>query len=108
MTPLQILYAYINSYLSTSISKCTYTGVFLCQMSIKGGRGWTYDETREECFFHQLEDDKPDLNLWNSDVQKELEVCFCYFVSSWLDVNFPVCASKQAVKISISFRVYSH
>ena len=71
-------------------------------MSIKSGRGWTYDETRGECFFHQLEDDKPDLNLRNPDVQKELEVCF-YFVSLWLDVNFPVCASKQAVKVSISF-----
>ena len=77
-------------------------------MSIKGGRGWTYDETRGECFFHQLEDDKPDLNLWNPDVQKELEVCFCYFVSFWLDVYFPVWASKQAVKNQHFYLVYSH
>lgn len=30
-------------------------------------------------------------------------LCFFYFQSFWLDVYFPVCASKQAVKISISF-----
>ena len=44
-------------------------------MSVTGGRAWTYDDKRDECFFHQLEEDKPDLNLWNPMVQQELEVC---------------------------------
>ena len=43
-------------------------------MSVRGGRAWTYDVIRKECFLHQLEEDKPDLNLWNPDVQQELEV----------------------------------
>ena len=44
-------------------------------MSVKGGRAWTYDNTRKQCFLHQLEDDKADLNLWSPDVRRELEVC---------------------------------
>ena len=44
-------------------------------MSVKGGPAWTYDNTRKQCFLHQLEDDKADLNLWNPDVRRELEVC---------------------------------
>lgn len=47
-------------------------------MSVKGGRAWTYDETRKECYLHQLERDKPDLNLRNSDVRQELEVCLSF------------------------------
>nr|XP_022292390.1 neutral and basic amino acid transport protein rBAT-like [Crassostrea virginica] len=54
-------------------------------MSIKGGRGWTYDETRGECFLHQLEDDKPDLNLWNPDVQKELENILRFWMDKEVD-----------------------
>lgn len=43
-------------------------------MKKTGGSAWSYDETRKECFYHQLEEDKPDLNLWNPDVRQELEV----------------------------------
>ena len=43
-------------------------------MSVKGGRAWSYDDKRKECYYHQLESDKPDLNLWNLDVRQELEV----------------------------------
>ena len=44
-------------------------------MNVRGKPAWTYDDTRKECFLHQLEDDKPDLNLWNPDVRQELKVC---------------------------------
>eukprot|EP00105_Crassostrea_gigas_P015776 XP_011432888.1 PREDICTED: neutral and basic amino acid transport protein rBAT [Crassostrea gigas] len=50
-------------------------------MSVKGGRAWTYDDTRKECYFHQLESDKPDLNLWSADVRQELESILRF----WLD-----------------------
>ena len=48
---------------------------FWYQVSVKGKRAWSYDNTRRECYYHQLESDKPDLNLWNPDVRQELEVC---------------------------------
>lgn len=51
-------------------------------MSVKGGQAWTYDKIRKECYLHQLEGDKPDLNLRNSDVRQELEVCFIIFDTS--------------------------
>ena len=47
-------------------------------MSVKGGRAWSYDDKRKECYYHQLESDKPDLNLWNPDVKQELEVEYHY------------------------------
>ena len=52
-------------------------------MSVKGGKAWTYDDERKECYLHQLESDKPDLNLRNPDVRQELQVCitdmsFCF------------------------------
>ncbi|XP_011432888.3 amino acid transporter heavy chain SLC3A1 [Magallana gigas] len=50
-------------------------------MSVKGGRAWTYDDTRKECYFHQLESDKPDLNLRSADVRQELESILRF----WLD-----------------------
>eukprot|EP00105_Crassostrea_gigas_P016984 XP_011434583.1 PREDICTED: neutral and basic amino acid transport protein rBAT [Crassostrea gigas] len=50
-------------------------------MSVKGGRAWKYDDTRKECYFHQLESDKPDLNLRNADVRQELESILRF----WLD-----------------------
>lgn len=48
-------------------------------MSVKGGQVWIYDKIRKECYFYQLERDKLDLNLRNSDVRQELEVCFIIF-----------------------------
>lgn len=62
-------------------------------MSVKGGRAWTYDKIRKECYLHQLERDKPDLNLRNSDVRQELEVCFIISDTSWfsfLQMSFNV------------------
>lgn len=54
-------------------------------MNVKGERAWTYDETREECYFHQLERDKPDLNLRNSDVRQELENILRFWLDKGVD-----------------------
>ena len=49
-------------------------------MSVNGKeRAWSYSKKREECFLHQLEEDKSDLNLRNPDVQQELKVCTVVF-----------------------------
>ncbi|XP_048735129.1 neutral and basic amino acid transport protein rBAT-like [Ostrea edulis] len=53
--------------------------------SVKGGRTWTYDDTRKECYLHQLESDKPDLNLWNADVRKELEGILRFWLDKGVD-----------------------
>ena len=49
-------------------------------MSVNGKeRAWSFSEKRKECFLHQLEEDKPDLNLRKPDVQQELKVCTVVF-----------------------------
>ncbi|XP_078311711.1 amino acid transporter heavy chain SLC3A1-like [Crassostrea virginica] len=54
-------------------------------MSVKGGRAWTYDDSRKECYYHQLESDKPDLNLWNPDVKQELESILRFWLNKGVD-----------------------
>ncbi|XP_061173609.1 amino acid transporter heavy chain SLC3A1-like [Saccostrea echinata] len=54
-------------------------------MSVKGNRSWTYDDTRKECYLHQLESDKPDLNLWNADVKQELEGILRFWLDKGVD-----------------------
>ncbi|XP_062599888.1 amino acid transporter heavy chain SLC3A1-like [Saccostrea cucullata] len=54
-------------------------------MSLKGGRAWTYDDIREECYLHQLENDKPDLNLWNTNVRQELEDILRFWLNKGVD-----------------------
>uniref|UniRef100_K1QQH0 Neutral and basic amino acid transport protein rBAT n=1 Tax=Magallana gigas TaxID=29159 RepID=K1QQH0_MAGGI len=54
-------------------------------MSVKGGRAWTYDKIRKECYLHQLERDKPDLNLRNSDVRQELENILRFWLNKGVD-----------------------
>ncbi|XP_062617581.1 amino acid transporter heavy chain SLC3A1-like [Saccostrea cucullata] len=54
-------------------------------MSVKGNRSWTYDATRKECYLHQLESDKPDLNLWNADVKQELEGILRFWLDKGVD-----------------------
>lgn len=60
----------------------TYTNNW---MSVKGGRAWTYDKIRKECYLHQLERDKPDLNLTNSDVRQELENILRFWLNKGVD-----------------------
>lgn len=54
-------------------------------MNVKGERAWTYDETRKECYLHQLEGDKPDLNLRNSDIRQELENILRFWLNKGVD-----------------------
>lgn len=53
--------------------------------SVKGGQAWTYDDTRKECYFHQLESDKPDLNLRNAEVKQELESILRFWLDKGVD-----------------------
>ena len=108
LAPLQILYAYINCYLSTSISKCTYIGFFIMPDEYQRWK-------MVDLWWNKRRMLLPSTGRWQAWL-KPLEFwcskgtwgLLCYFLSFWLDVYFPVCASKQAVKISISFMVYSH
>lgn len=54
-------------------------------LSVKGGRAWTYDKIRKECYLHQLEGDKPDLNLTNSDVIQELKNILHFWLNKGVD-----------------------
>mmetsp|Transcript_28313 Transcript_28313/g.45677 ORF Transcript_28313/g.45677 Transcript_28313/m.45677 type:complete len:623 (+) Transcript_28313:87-1955(+) len=54
-------------------------------MSVKGGKAWTYDDERKECYLHQLESDKPDLNLRNPDVRQELETILRFWLNKGVD-----------------------
>nr|XP_022321818.1 neutral and basic amino acid transport protein rBAT-like isoform X1 [Crassostrea virginica] len=55
-------------------------------MSVNGKeRAWSYSKKREECFLHQLEEDKPDLNLRNPDVQQELKNILRFWLDKGVD-----------------------
>ncbi|XP_063774442.1 amino acid transporter heavy chain SLC3A1 isoform X2 [Pseudophryne corroboree] len=41
-------------------------------VSVYGNSAWEYDDTRNQCYFHQFRKEQPDLNFHNPDIQKEI------------------------------------
>ncbi|XP_052699842.1 neutral and basic amino acid transport protein rBAT-like [Crassostrea angulata] len=72
---------YTDYYIWTTCDPQTYRHDL---MVIRRG-AWTYDDTRKECYFHQLESDKPDLNLRSADVRQELESILRFWLDKGVD-----------------------
>eukprot|EP00105_Crassostrea_gigas_P026064 XP_011446858.1 PREDICTED: neutral and basic amino acid transport protein rBAT [Crassostrea gigas] len=71
---------YTDYYIWTVCDPHTYGNLMVI------GRGaWSYDDTRKECYFHQLESDKPDLNLRSADVRQELESILRFWLDKGVD-----------------------
>ena len=47
---------------------------FLAQLSVYGGSAWTFNEQRQEFYYHTFSEDEPDLNLRNDRVVADLDV----------------------------------
>ncbi|XP_076231554.1 alpha glucosidase 2 isoform X2 [Calliopsis andreniformis] len=51
--------------------------------SVFNGTGWTWDNTRQQFYYHQFYPAQPDLNYENEDVQKEMKEVMKF----WLDIG---------------------
>ncbi|XP_065942733.1 amino acid transporter heavy chain SLC3A1 [Magallana gigas] len=72
---------YTDYFIWTTCDPQTYRH----DLMVIGGGAWTYDGTRKECYFHQLESDKPDLNLRSADVRQELESILRFWLDKGVD-----------------------
>ncbi|XP_065944784.1 amino acid transporter heavy chain SLC3A1-like [Magallana gigas] len=72
---------YTDYFIWTTCDPQTYRH----DLMVIGGGAWTYDDTRKECYFHQLESDKPDLNLRSADVRQELESILRFWLDKGVD-----------------------
>ncbi|XP_032803938.2 amino acid transporter heavy chain SLC3A1 [Petromyzon marinus] len=54
-------------------------------VSVFGGPAWTFDDVRDQCYFHQFLPQEPDLNLRNADVQKDLEEVLRFWLKKGVD-----------------------
>ncbi|XP_065942735.1 amino acid transporter heavy chain SLC3A1-like isoform X2 [Magallana gigas] len=72
---------YTDYYIWTTCDPQTYRH----DLMVIGRGAWTYDDTRKECYFHQLESDKPDLNLRSADVRQELESILRFWLDKGVD-----------------------
>ncbi|CAH2254819.1 neutral and basic amino acid transport rBAT [Pelobates cultripes] len=58
-------------------------------LSVYGNSAWEYDDTRNQCYFHQFRKEQPDLNLNNPDVLTEIEVCLRRVESKYREDSGP-------------------
>lgn len=54
-------------------------------MSVFGGSAWTYHNTTKQFYFHQFSREKPDLNLRNEKVKKELQDVLKFWLAKGVD-----------------------
>jgi alpha-glucosidase len=52
------------------------------QLSVYGGSAWTWDEERQQFYYHTYLPEQPDLNLRNPVVQEEMKVSL---LCKWLN-----------------------
>ncbi|KAG8443628.1 hypothetical protein GDO86_008973 [Hymenochirus boettgeri] len=62
-------------------------------VSVYGNSSWEYDDTRKQCYFHQFRKEQPDLNLYNPNVQGEIQSVMKFWLEKGVD-GFTVDAAK--------------
>ncbi|XP_076288783.1 alpha glucosidase 2 [Lasioglossum baleicum] len=69
--------------------------------SVFNGSGWTWDDTRQQCYYHQFYEQQPDLNYNNTAVQREMKDIITFWLDRGLD-GFRIDAVPHIIEGDIS------